>query len=284
MKKYLLLIVLIVGVQIAFGQFRNRRTTGSQGGTVTNYANPKEFEIASIDIEGLSVLDKNALISLTGLRVGDRIKIPGDQISGAIRKLWNHGLVGDVSILVSKIEGDQAHLLIQLAELPRLMGFSFEGVSTSRETELKEDLNLYRGKVVTDAMIRKTELAVSKNFQSRGFLNADVNVIMEQDSINSDGVRLRIVVDEKAKIKINEIIIEGNQDVADSKLKRKLKKTGEKVRFTLPKKAFEAVFGLRPKKVATFMTQTYDVSETDVIDWVRDNIKVNIFKNSKFIK
>ena len=83
-------------------QFRRSRQQQTQtvDGSTLNYANPQEYMIGGIDITGLNVLDKNALISLSGLRVGDKVKIPGDKISNAIRKLWKHGLVGDISINV----------------------------------------------------------------------------------------------------------------------------------------------------------------------------------------
>ncbi len=284
MRRLLGIIILLVIVQSVDAQFRQRRTTDATTTDLTNYANPREFTIASIDITGLSVLDKNALISLTGLRIGDKIKIPGDQVSAAIRRLWSHGLVGDVTIMIDRIEGDQVHLIIELAELPRLMGFAFEGISSSRESEIREDLNLYRGKVVTDAVIRKTELAVKKNFQSKGFLYTDVNVVMEQDSVNEDGVRLRIVVDPQKKIRVNKVIISGNEEISEARLKRKLKKTGEKFRFNLPKLLFQQVFGFRPKKAAEFVAHRHEVSEGDLKNWLKDNFKLNPFKNTKFIQ
>ena len=80
---------MVLVSEMGFSQFRNRRNNASNGenSVLTNYANPREYEVASIDIRGLNILDKNALISLSGLRVGDKIKIPGDEISQAIRKL-----------------------------------------------------------------------------------------------------------------------------------------------------------------------------------------------------
>src|SRR5689334_11212943 len=110
---------------VAEAQFRRGRqpqSTAPSENTI-NYANPQEFVIGGIDVTGLNILDKNALISLSGLRVGDKVKIPGDKISNAIRKLWKHGLVGDISIGVDRIEGENVFLLINLTERPRLSEF-----------------------------------------------------------------------------------------------------------------------------------------------------------------
>ncbi|MDH5602996.1 MAG: BamA/TamA family outer membrane protein [Cyclobacteriaceae bacterium] len=282
MRGIIFTLVILLTSQGLFGQFRNRRDNQDSANEL-NYANPKEYQIAAIEIRGLKILDSNALVSLTGLRIGDRIKIPGDEISGAIRKLWNHGLVGDVNIVIDKIVGDQVYLGVELAELPRLTGFTFEGVSQTKETELKEDLNLYRGRVVTDAIVRKTQLTVAKNYQTQGFLNADVKVIKVRDSVNLDGVRLRIVVDKKEKVRINQVIFVGNEEVTDGRLKGKLKKTGEKVRFTLFRKLFETAFGITPKKAYNFIAHSYNVPPEGVKEFLSKNVKLNVFKSAKYI-
>ena len=216
MRKLLFFFILLTLCQSAFGQFRNRKDRAKQRSGL-NYSNPQEYEVAGIDITGLKVLDKNALISLTGLRVGDKVKVPGDEISGAIKKLWKHGLVGDVEIKADKIEGDKIYLVIQLSERPRLTGFSFEGVKKGKETELKEDLNLIRGRILTDAIVRNTEITVKNFYVSKGFLNADVKVIQEADTVNRDGVRLRIKVDRGPKVKIHRVTFEGNENFDDKK-------------------------------------------------------------------
>ena len=126
MKKLIALIITLLIADLAFGQIRNSRRS-KQNEQEINYSNPKEYEIAKITIQGTEILDKNALISLSGLKVGDKIKIPSDDISGSIRKLWKHGLIGDATILLEKIEGDQVYLIIKLDERPRLSRFKFEG-------------------------------------------------------------------------------------------------------------------------------------------------------------
>lgn len=141
MKRVLFLIILLSVAADGWAQFRGRRS-----GTATNvtgdlnYANPAEYIIGGIEVTGLNVLDKNAMVSLTGLKVGDKIKIPGDAISSAIRSLWKHGLVGDVTIKVDRIEGQTVFLNIALSERPRLTGFYFTGISKSQESGLKDDL------------------------------------------------------------------------------------------------------------------------------------------------
>ena len=104
MRNIVLILFLIFVCVDGFAQFKRARGGNTSIDNNLNYANPAEYFIAGIEVTGLNILDKNAMISLTGLKVGDKIKIPGDAVSSAIRKLWKHGLVGDVTINVEKIE------------------------------------------------------------------------------------------------------------------------------------------------------------------------------------
>lgn len=275
----------MVGGHSVWAQFRsNRQTQTSPSETTLNYNAPQEYIIAGIEVAGLNVLDKNAMVSLTGLKVGDKVKIPGDGISGAIRKLWKHGLIGDASISVQKIEGQNVYLLITLAERPRLNDYYFVGISQSRQSALKEDLKLIKGKIVNDAIIRNTELSVKKHFVKKGFLNTTVKIVPQSDTLNRGGVRLRIDVDLKQKVKINAIEIEGNTEVTDSKLKGRLKKTHEHPRFDLHRVLLSELFAFRPKKIKPALDSSRYVSGQDIKEFFGRHIKLNVFAGSKFIR
>jgi outer membrane protein insertion porin family len=282
MKKFFFLLILIGITTEGWAQFRrNRDRTGTTTENNLNYANPAEYTIAGIEVTGLNILDKNAMVSLTGLKVGDKIKIPGDAISNAIRGLWKHGLVGDVTIQVDKIEGSNVYLNIILAERPRLTDFYFTGINKSQESGLKEDLTLIRGRIVTDAMVRNTETAVRKYFVKKGFLNTEVKVQQQKDTLNRDGIRLKIAVNPKSKVKINKISFAGNEHVDDAKLKGKMKGTKERPRVSLHRTLLSEIFSFKPKE---FMDSSYKVSWKDAKEFLNDNIKLNMFVSSKFIQ
>lgn len=280
----LIALLLVIGAD-SFAQFRRNTRTNTNTGVDNNlnYASPAEYFIAGIDVEGLKVLDKNAIISLSGLRIGDKIKIPGDGITNAIRKLWNHGLVGDVSILVDKIEGENVWLRLILTERPRLTNFYFQGINGSQESSLKEELTLIRGKIVNDAMLRNAELAVKKFFVKKGFLNTDVKIVQERDTLISDGIRLKIVVNTKSKVKINKIAISGNKNFSDKRLKKQFKSTAEHPRFALHRTILSELFAFRPSDLKN-INKMDSASWDDVKEFIGDNIKLNVFKGSKFIK
>jgi outer membrane protein insertion porin family len=216
--------------------------------------------------------------------VGDKIKIPGDAITGAIRKLWKHGLVGDVSINVDRIEGQNVFLVVNLAERPRLTDYYFEGISKGRQTSLKDDLKLIRGKIVNDASIRNAELSVRKHFVKKGFLNTIVKITPVSDSLNRGGIRLKINVDLKSKVRINEIQFSGNTNITSAKLKKQFKKTHEHARVSLHRTLLKGVINFRPRQVKEFFDSSYTVTPRQLKEFINKNVKLNFFAGSKFIK
>jgi outer membrane protein insertion porin family len=249
-----------------------------------NFSSPTEYTIAGIEIVGLNVLDKNAMISLTGLKIGDKIKIPGTATANAVRKLWKHGLVGDVTISADRIEGSNVYITVRLTERPRLTDFYFKGLSQSKQSSLKEDMRLIRGKIVTDAMIRNAESAVKKHFVKKGFLNTQVKIVKEKDTLNRGGVRLRIDVDVQAKVKINNITFVGNDLVSSAALKKKMKKTHERPRFTLHRAMLRSLFDFKPRYVKEYFDSSRQTSWKQVKGFLNDNVKLNFLKGSKFIR
>lgn len=198
-----------------------------------DYGNPIEYTIAQIDVTGANVLDKNALISLSGLAVGQRLKIPGDEITNALKKLWKQGILGDVRINVTKIEGNQVFLEIALTERARLSRYFFRDSPKGQIQTLSDKVNLVRGQVVTDVMIKNAKRVLHKHYADKGFRNTEIKIVPQKDTVMSNSVMLNIYIDKKEKVKIENLTIDGITAFKDKKVRRKLKKTKEKRPFRI---------------------------------------------------
>lgn len=285
MKKLLLIFLLLVSTNYLFAQIRmgqNRRFPISTN--EINYSSPQEYEIAEIKVNGLETLNENAIISLAGLAVGDRVKIPGDDITAALRNIWGQGIIADVSINVDRIEGDKVFLIINVTERPRLTRFTFQGVNKTQEGELKDKISLFRGRVLTDAILKNTELNVKKYFIDKGYLNANVRLEQERDTLARNSVKLNVVVDRNSKVKIKRINFNGNETFGDYRLKKKMKSTKEKVRFTLIRDWVDRLYNLDKETVKDFLDTTEDVSLRDIRTYLSNHVKLNFLNASKFIK
>lgn len=225
--KYLWLLVFTVMTSTAWSQVRLGTDTTNTD-VPLDYANPREYVIGGISVSGAENLDPNTLISITGLKVGDKIMVPGEELSNVLHKLWDQGILGDVGVAAERVEGDQIFLVFNVKERPRMSRFSFSGIRKSHATELRDKIKLIRGKVVTNALLNTTKSAVKKYYLEKGYMNPQININQRADSLLSNSVVLDIIVDPGQKVKIDEIVFEGNEAIADKKLRRVMKKTKEK--------------------------------------------------------
>jgi outer membrane protein insertion porin family len=255
MRIILFLLISCCFAVNAYAQVTPSGSSTSQNGIDINYNRPREYEIAEITVSGIQFLDPNSMISVSGLKVGDRITIPGDDLSAAIRKIWALSLVGDVDIQATKVEGDKVWLNILLTERARLAKFSFKGIRKGESDNLTDKIKLIKGKIVTDALIKNTQLAVRKYFVDKGFLNTTVKVTQVRDTmLPGNSTTLIFNIDKKRKVKINEIVFDGNSVFSDAKLHKKLKKTKEKKIYHIftPSKFIATQYEEDKEKLAKF--------------------------------
>jgi len=268
----LIFILLILGF--------NSNAQVSIGSKIVDYSNPKEYFIGGITVSGVKYLDNNALIMLSGLSVGDKIRIPGDQTAKAIENLWKQGLFGNIIITVTKVEGTQVFLNINLKERPRMSSFSFKGVKKSEIDKIREKLKLTRGDVITNNMLLRAKNSIKTYFIEKGYLDTEVVIDVKEDTSRVNHVKLVFNIDKKEKVKIKNINIYGNTHFTNEKVKSFLKETKEKGNFR-PMDDFESLVYNVVKDAATLK---FD----DMVEYTRSyfnkNIKLRIFKASKFIR
>jgi outer membrane protein insertion porin family len=223
-----------------------------------DYSTPKNYEIGGIMVNGADNLNNSALIAISGLTVGNTIKIPGDDISIAIKKLWKEELFSDIGITIDKIVENTVFLNINLKENSRLSKFKFKGkISKSDISTLKEDLKLMRGKILNQNIINNSINLIKTYYINKGFLNVTAGYLTEIDTSVVNSKSLTFNINKGKKVKIKEIKIIGRNKI------------------TNPNKSFfnqqDTVFAVSNKKVKRSM------KDTKVKNWWR------IFKVSKFI-
>ncbi len=201
---------------------------GGDTATKIDYANPKEYIIGEITVTGAEHMDKNVLTLISGLSVGDKVTVPGDKITDAIKNIWKQGLFEDVKIYATKIENDKIYLDIDVTERPRLSKFTFRGLTKGEASDIRDKIKLVRGKVVTDYLLADIKEEIRDYFISDGYSDATVNILEKPDSVLLNSVVLFINVKRGAKIKIQDIIFHGNTVLTDAQLHRAMKETKEK--------------------------------------------------------
>lgn len=217
---------------------------------------PKEYEIGSVIVTGNSFFDNNLLISIANITVGDKIRLPGDDIfSKAIQMLWKQNYFSNVAIYIVRLEKpNKLHIEIEVQERPRLGKFTFTGTSKSEAEDLNEKVGLVAGRIVTENSRLNAREAIQKFYAEKGYRNVTV-AIEEKNSPNiQNSVDLVFQVVKGAKVKVGDIFFTDNQDFNSLKLKRQLKGTKESMRFTL-----------YPKMDTPVLGKSYDMSGHDLL-------------------
>ena len=220
---------------------------------LVDYMTVDNYIIGGVTVTGIRFLDTNALIGISGLRVGQEVAIPGDAVTTAVQKLWLQGLFSDVRISISKVLSDTVYLDINLQERPRISSIKLNGLKTSETTDLNKKINLPIGSQVTPYLLNTAQKIIKDHFIEKGFLNIDVNFVQKDDPDQPNNVILNINVDKKEKVKIANITFVGNEFFEASKLRRKLKSTKVKnLNFFRASKFIKDKFIEDKQKLVTF--------------------------------
>ncbi len=188
---------------------------------------PKTYEIAGIRVSGLPNADDYSIISSCGLQTGDRVEVPGDAITRAVKRFYRQGIYSRVQIKAEKIVGDKVWLEICLQQLPRMSEMTFTGAKSGEVKDIKERLGMVAGQQLTPNIVARAKQIVEDYYSAKGFKNAKVNVTQHNDLSKEDQVILQFDVQRSNKVKVHKIYISGNDVLSASKVKRAMKKTNE---------------------------------------------------------
>ena len=194
-----------------------------------NFVADKKYELGGITVVGLKKFEEQTVKVFTGLKVGMEIKIPGDKLTSAIKKLYETNQFSKIDVFISKIDGNTAYLEFDVLELPQLSQITIQGVKSSKEKELKKDAELKIGAMVTDNLIVTTKNYIKKTYQDKGYLSTKVTLDTKPDTSNVNSVKMLIRVDKGEKVKIKKINFIGAEKLTDKILKSSMKNTKEKV-------------------------------------------------------
>ncbi|MCB9210084.1 MAG: outer membrane protein assembly factor BamA [Ignavibacteriales bacterium] len=242
-------ILLLLANTIAFAQF--------------NRAN---YNILGINVEGNKTADANTIISVSGLKEGKEIEIPGDATNNAIKQLWALGIFDDVQILIDKKVDNGVFLLIKVKELSRVEETIFRGNDELDEDDLEKEITFVGGQTLKPQEISKSISKIKALYEDDGFLNAIIkpikfayfeadtsddeitvtwkNVNDPDDEIETEyeydpDIRSNIIgrikerqvllfdIEEGEEVKVNSISFEGNKAFDDGDLKSEFDETVE---------------------------------------------------------
>ena len=230
------------------------KNTQAQEVPTVEFSEPKEYEIGGIKVSGAQFSDENALIAISGFKSGAKIRFPGPEVPRAIKALWKLKLFTDVKIYKEKTIGEIIFLEIAVQERPRYTKHTFANLKKNQHEDINGIINkhLTKGTIVTENAKAEVREAIKKYFVGKGFLDADVAISEEADKTAVNAVKLLFDVKKNARIKIQNIIIEGNTSIKTRKIWKQMEKTKRKARIFTASKLISKEYEEDKKKVIKY--------------------------------
>jgi outer membrane protein insertion porin family len=223
----------------------------------TSYIKGNEYILKDVSVSGLKNFNEQTVITYTGLKEGQKIRIPGEQISAIISKLWKLDLFSDINFYLINVQDGEASIQIDIKELPTLSEFKITGLKKSKIETIVSETELKKGKKITENFIKTTKNYIVNKYKKDGFLNTKVSINILPDSSEVNFSKMLIKVDLGERVKINQINFTGNEITKSSKLKKKMKKTKTKL------------FGRFWKK-SKFIEKEYKEDLTSILDFYKE--------------
>ena len=199
--------------------------------------NNNTHTIAGIKVSGVENYgyEDYVLIGISGLAVGQKVAVPGEDITAAMNKFWKHGLFSDVKILATKLTTDSVWLEIRLKPTPTISTINYHGIKKGEKDDIEAKIGIAKGSQITPNIINRIRKRIKDYFDEKGFSNAGITIRQSDDLANPGKSILDITVDKNEKTKIKEIILTGNANVSEYDLKMAMKKTNEGLTFKILK-------------------------------------------------
>lgn len=197
---------------------------------IVDYSEPNDYEIGGIKVKGAIYSDEKAIVSISGLKVGDRVAIPGIETRKAIKSLYKLRLFDEVQLRIENIVGDLVFLEFVVNERPRYLVHNIKGIKKTAAEDLNEEIAKYlvKGGIVTEDMKANASNAIKTYYKEKGFLDIEVDVLEVIDTTRKNAVRLTFDIEKGNRVKIHDITFSGNKDVTSKKLRKQFEETKRK--------------------------------------------------------
>ena len=221
------------------------------------YRKGDTYIIDTITVAGLKNFSDRTVVTYSGLREGQSIQVPGEEITSILKKLWNLELFSNVDLFVTGVNNGKIKLEINVEELPTLLNYKINGVKKGKAETYVKETELSQGKRLSESFLTNTKNYIQSELRKNGYLNSKINLVTIPDSIGSNQLNLNINIDKGEKIKIRDINFNGNEIFGNAKLRSKLKKTKKR-------------FPLRFWKKSKLIDKDYEADKDNLISFYKE--------------
>ena len=121
------------------------------------YRKGDTYIIDTITVAGLKNFSDRTVVTYSGLREGQSIQVPGEEITSILKKLWNLELFSNVDLFVTGVNNGKIKLEINVEELPTLLNYKINGVKKGKAETYEKETELSQGKRLSESFLTNTK-------------------------------------------------------------------------------------------------------------------------------
>jgi len=280
LRNCLLLPLILCIVLFGFNQANAQENAYNKG---------KFYELGEINVTGVKSFSPQTVVAYTGLKKGQRIQIPGEEISATINKLWKLELFSDIEFFITNIDGEVADLELYIQELPTLSDYTIKGIKKGKIETIVKDTDIKKGKKLSKNFLSTTKNYIENKYKKEGFLNTKVTIDTKADTTAVNNQKMLVSVDRGDRVKVRSITFKGNEVYKSKKLRKKIKNTRLEFpgRFWKRSKYIEADYEEDLKKLLDFYKEkgyrdARILSDSINIDDNKIDVVINVQEGDKY--
>lgn len=179
----------------------------------------ENYRIVDIVVEGNRIATESLILGVSSLQVG--IDLNPTSVAETVRRLYGLGIFSDVRIEAEAVTGGlKVYLVVE--ELPKLIGLDFEGNDKIDTKDLIKELGLGVGGYISPYLIHEKQQQIRQMYAEKGYFQAEVTPDL-QYSDDSTEARLVYRIREHSKVKVEKVVLTGNDRIDDGDLIGKMR-------------------------------------------------------------
>jgi len=191
-----------------------------------------DIHLLSVSVEGQVLTSPNTIIFTSGLREG--LSVSATEFPRAIKRLWQLGLFRDIQIRFDEETDEGVSITIQVEENFVLGDLTYAGNKKLKDRKFDDEISLAKGQRIKLNTLHDVAKQMKALYAEKGYLNAVVESelsIPEEESTLFGGKAQDLIrdvtfnIEEGNKVKIGDILFEGNDAFGDWRLRFKMKET-----------------------------------------------------------
>jgi outer membrane protein insertion porin family len=171
--------------------------------------------VNAIEIKGLKRIEEGAVKAKISQKLGEPVS--QEKTNKDIKTIFQMGYFEDVRIQIEAFEGG-VKLIYVVAEKPTIIKIDLYGNKNIDEEKIREKISITPGSIADTVLIQDNATKIGKFYEEEGYWLTNVVPVVRK--ITEDEASLTYQIEEGDKIRIKDIIIDGNRHLSTGKIRK----------------------------------------------------------------